>query len=59
MSETKCKCCGKSVQLSRDGWLLDTIIKGKREVRYVEWFHIVGHYGQNGKPCSGSGDVAR
>ena len=55
MNTTKCKKCGKSVEVSRDGWLVDSIVRGKREVRYTHWFHVVGHLHTNGKPCPGSG----
>jgi len=55
MDTTKCKSCGKSVQISRDGWLVDSFVMGKREVRYTHWFHVVGHLHTNGKLCPGSG----
>ena len=55
MNTTKCKSCGKLVEVSRDGWLVDSVVRGKREVRYTHWFHVVGHLHTNGKPCPGSG----
>lgn len=55
MNTTKCKSCGKSVEVSRDGWLVDSVVRGKREVRITNWFHVVGHLHTNGKLCPGSG----
>lgn len=52
----KCKECGTLQEVSRDGWVEDVITKKKREVRYVEWIHVVGHWHSNGKLCPGSGE---
>lgn len=58
----KCKGCGRNMEVSREGWLVDSVarkdgkpvIPAKRDVKYFEWIHIPGH--MNGKKmCSGSG----
>lgn len=54
MKQIKCKSCGTMQEVSRDGWLTDTIINGRREVKYHPWTHIVGHWHPNGKMCSGA-----
>jgi len=54
MSKIKCKVCGEQVEISRDGWLVESYQRGKKEVRYTEWHHVVGHW--HGKRlCAGSG----
>ena len=54
MSTIKCNVCGKQVEISRDGWLVESYQRGKKEVRYTEWHHVVGHW--HGKRlCAGSG----
>lgn len=62
----KCKDCGETLEVSREGWLTDSVvrkdgkpvltIKGlvKRETRYTEWIHIPGHL-RGRKQCPGSG----
>jgi hypothetical protein len=63
--QIKCKACGQDIEISQDGWLLDEakrdkrnniIYPIKREVKYFEWIHLVGHMNShNTKLCKGSG----
>lgn len=58
MEKAKCKGCGKRVDVSRDGWFVESYQSGKKEVKYTEWNHVVGHW--NGKHlCGGSGASPR
>jgi hypothetical protein len=49
----KCKFCGQTIEISRDGW---AVFSKKMGNYYVEWIHLVGHLFKNSnKPCPGSG----
>lgn len=63
----KCNDCGVSLEVSREGWLVDGVVRNKlgnpvftakgvvkREQRYTEWIHIPGHM-RGKKQCPGSG----
>lgn len=58
----KCKDCGASLEVSRDGWITDSVARKdgkvilpvKREVKYTEWIHVPGHF-RGKKQCPGSG----
>jgi hypothetical protein len=60
----KCPVCGKLVEVSNEGWLVDSYYEDKRgrkkrEVRYFSWMHIVGHMISNKKQCKGSGQTPK
>lgn len=66
MQTVKCPKCGTTQEVSREGWLVDSVVrddrhnivfvngKPKREVRYIEWIHVVGHWFGK-RMCLGSG----
>jgi len=66
MNTVKCKYCGTQQEVSREGWLVDSVVRDerhnivlvngkiKREVKYFGWTHVVGHW-RGRKSCPGSG----